>query len=173
MSDAPFEGWLGVLAAWPDVCVSETNVDLARSGWEAALRRDLDANFRVVGSPGQVARGRPHRSWRVPQARSGTAVHMRGASAPAAPGLGGCARRRRPGRGYSEATSWREREPALLASLASFRDGKVVEMVHYEDRDDALVVAGSGNWRQTGARGSTAPHNAHATAHPRPRQYAG
>jgi ketosteroid isomerase-like protein len=33
-------------------------------------------------------------------------------------------------------------EPELVANLTSFRDGKVVEMVHYEDPDEALAAAG-------------------------------
>ena len=32
---------------------------------------------------------------------------------------------------------------ALVANLATFRDGKVVEMVHYPSPDDALAAAGA------------------------------
>jgi ketosteroid isomerase-like protein len=35
-------------------------------------------------------------------------------------------------------------EPAaLIANLSTFRDGKVIEMVHYPDPDDALAAARS------------------------------
>ena len=33
-------------------------------------------------------------------------------------------------------------EPELVANLTTFRDGKVVEMVHYPNPDDARVAAG-------------------------------
>lgn len=33
-------------------------------------------------------------------------------------------------------------EPELVANLTTFRNGKVVEMVHYEDPDDARRAAG-------------------------------
>jgi hypothetical protein len=33
-------------------------------------------------------------------------------------------------------------EPELVANLTTFRDGKVVEMVHYENPDDARAAAG-------------------------------
>ena len=32
-------------------------------------------------------------------------------------------------------------EPRLAANLTTFRDGRVVEMVHYADPDDALAAA--------------------------------
>jgi ketosteroid isomerase-like protein len=35
-----------------------------------------------------------------------------------------------------------EGEPELVANLTTFRDGKVVEMVHYANPDDALAAAG-------------------------------
>lgn len=33
-------------------------------------------------------------------------------------------------------------EPELVANLTTFRDGKVVEMVHFSNPDDALAAAG-------------------------------
>ncbi len=33
-------------------------------------------------------------------------------------------------------------EPELVANLTTFRDGKVIEMVHYPDPDDARAAAG-------------------------------
>ena len=33
-------------------------------------------------------------------------------------------------------------EPELIANLTTFRDGKVIEMVHYPDPQDALAAAG-------------------------------
>ncbi|HTP18805.1 MAG TPA: nuclear transport factor 2 family protein [Solirubrobacteraceae bacterium] len=34
-------------------------------------------------------------------------------------------------------------EPELVANLTTFRDGKVIEMVHYPNPDDALAAAGA------------------------------
>ncbi|MGH9920396.1 MAG: hypothetical protein ACRD6W_16200 [Nitrososphaerales archaeon] len=34
------------------------------------------------------------------------------------------------------------RQPSLVANLTTFRDGKVVEMVHYDDPEEAMVAAG-------------------------------
>ena len=33
-------------------------------------------------------------------------------------------------------------EPELVANLTTFRDGKVIEMVHYPNPDDARAAAG-------------------------------
>ena len=33
-------------------------------------------------------------------------------------------------------------EPELVANLTTFRDGKVIEMVHYANPDDARAAAG-------------------------------
>jgi hypothetical protein len=76
--------------------VSETNVELARRGYEAALRGDL---VEVIDAGDQVV------------------VIMR----PIAAGDG----------------------PAdLSANVTTFRAGKVIEMVHYPNPEDALAAAG-------------------------------
>jgi hypothetical protein len=33
-------------------------------------------------------------------------------------------------------------EPELVANLTTFRDGKVIEMIHYPNPDDARAAAG-------------------------------
>ena len=51
-------------------------------------------------------------------------------------------RRRRQGRRDHAAAPARTSEPELVANLTTFRDGKVIEMVHYPNPDDALAAAG-------------------------------
>lgn len=131
-----------MLAACQNVCVSETNAELARRGWEAALRGDLDAISGFLDpevkwhggdptAPGAcrnrdqalqfMQRAREHRP--LPEL-----VEVRNAGDKVVVIL-----RRLAGENA---------EPSLVANLTSFRDGKVVEMVHYEDAYDALTAAG-------------------------------
>lgn len=133
-----------MLAAWQDACMSETNVELARRGWEAALRGDLDAISGFLDpqvkwhggdptGPG-ACRNRDEALQFMRQARAHRPlpelVDVRDAGDQVVVIL-----RRLAGENG---------EPALVANLTSFRDGKVVEMVHYEDPDDALAAAGLG-----------------------------
>jgi ketosteroid isomerase-like protein len=123
--------------------MAETNVELARRGYEAALRGDLDTLSQMLA---------PDVRW-----------HGGDPSA-----LGACHNRRqalefmrnalRRGRTVGELVDVRgagdkvvvimrqaagEREPPHLhANVTTFRDGKAVEMVHYADATEALAAAG-------------------------------
>lgn len=121
--------------------MSENNVELARRGYEAALRGDLEV-IRQLLDPGVAWHG----------------------GDPAAPGS--ChnrdealafMRKARSRRGIGELVDVIDAgdrvvvimrplsvdgEPVTLsANLTTFRDGKVIEMVHYPNPDDALAAA--------------------------------
>jgi ketosteroid isomerase-like protein len=125
--------------------VAETNVEMARRGFEAALRGDLQAISEILdpdvkwhggdlAAPGachnrsealafmrqsKVIRGRRFELIDLVGAGDKVVVIMR------APTTAG------------------EPEPAPGANLATFRDGKVVEIVHYPVANDALAAAGA------------------------------
>lgn len=118
-----------------------TNAELARSGWEAALRGDfhvvaemLDPQVKWHGGdpagPGSC-QNRDQALAFMSRARQGQPlaelVDVRDAGDKVVLIL-----RRRS----------RDGQPEVVANLTSFRDGKVVEMVHYEDPSDALAAAG-------------------------------
>jgi ketosteroid isomerase-like protein len=121
----------------------ETNADLARRGFEAALRGDIDFIASLLdpevkwhgGDPSaagacrnrdqalsfmrrsEVIRGGRFQLVDVVAAGDRVVVIMR-------PPAGG------------------GNPPVDVANVATFRDGKVVEMVHYPNADDALDAAG-------------------------------
>jgi ketosteroid isomerase-like protein len=125
--------------------VAETNAEIARRGFEAALRGDLDAIAEILDpavrwhggdptAPGAchnrrdalafmrqsaVTRGGQFELVEVVEAGDRVVVVMRG---PATAG---------------------EPLPAPVANVTTFRDGKVVEIVHYPDADEALAAAGA------------------------------
>jgi ketosteroid isomerase-like protein len=121
--------------------MTESNVELARRGWEAALRGDLDTVRDMLdpdvkwhgGDPSAVgscqnrdqalqfmrlARGRNPRAELVDFVDAGEKVVV--------------ITRGRAGDGPAE----------QVANLTTFRDGKAVEMVHYPNVEDALAAAG-------------------------------
>lgn len=123
-------------------CVAETNIELARRGYEAALHGDLDAIRALLDADVRWHGGDP--------------------SAP-----GDCHNRDQALEFMREARRGRDlgelvdvvgagdkvvvimRPPAdesgrgePSANFTTFRDGKVVEMVHYPDPEDALAAAG-------------------------------
>ena len=122
--------------------MTESNVELARRGWEAALRGDLDTVREMLdpevkwhgGDPTaqgschnrdqalefmRQARGRNPRAELVDVIDAGDRVVLitRGPDAADGPA-----------------------QPS--ANLTTFRDGKAVEMVHYPNVQDALAAAG-------------------------------
>jgi ketosteroid isomerase-like protein len=123
--------------------MSESNVELARRGYEAALRGDLDVIGELLdpdvmwhgGDP--TAEGSCHNReealefLRQARARGGVGELVdvidagdRVVVIMQPPSVAG--------------------EPAALsANLTTFRDGKVIEMVHYPEPDDALAAARS------------------------------
>ena len=125
--------------------MAETNAQIARRGFQAALRGDLDAIAEILdpevrwhgGDPmatsachnrrdalafmrqSAVIRGGRFELVDVVEAGDRVVVVMRG---PAAAG---------------------EPVPAPVANVAAFRNGKVVEIVHYPDADQALAAPGT------------------------------
>jgi ketosteroid isomerase-like protein len=122
--------------------MAKTNVELARRGFEAALRGDFDVIAEVLDAD----------------------VRWHGGD-PSAPGA--CHNREQALRFMRQARSQRrvgelvavlgradkvvvimrpsseDGEPAALsANLTTFRDGKVIEMVHYPNPEDARAAAG-------------------------------
>ena len=121
--------------------MSETNAELARRGWEAALRGDLDA---VAGflDPDVKWHGGDPTGPGACRDRDQALNYMRHAlEHRALPELVDVrdagdkvvlVLRRPPGE---------DAEPSLVANLTTFRDGKVIEMVHFDDLEDALAAA--------------------------------
>jgi ketosteroid isomerase-like protein len=124
------------------VAVTETNAELARRGFEAALRGDLDAIREFLDPEVQWHGGDPS----APGAchnREQALEFMRQARS-----------RRRVGElvevvdaGDKVVVIMRPpsdegEQAALSANLTTFRDGKVIEMVHYPSPEDALAAAG-------------------------------
>jgi ketosteroid isomerase-like protein len=120
----------------------ETNVELARRGYEAALRGDLDAISEFLDVDVKWHGGDPS----APGAchnREQALEFMRQARG-----------RRRVGElvdvvdaGDKVVVIMRppseDGEPAALsANLTTFRDGRAIEMVHYPNPEDALAAAG-------------------------------
>ncbi|MDX6605176.1 MAG: uncharacterized protein QOF23_1685 [Solirubrobacterales bacterium] len=122
--------------------MAETNVEIARRGYEAALRGDLSALREFLD---------PDVKWHGGDLSAPGACHNREQALE----FMRQARRRRGigelvdivGAGDKVVVIMRpapERgEPAALsANLTTMRDGKAVEMVHYPDPADALTAAG-------------------------------
>ena len=122
--------------------MTESNVDLARRGFDAALRGDLDAIRELLDPHVKWHGGDPTASGSC-QNRDQALAFMRqsdvatgrfelvdvvGAGDKVVVILRATPRGQEPGR--------------PVANLTTFRDGKVVEMVHYPDPDDALAAAG-------------------------------
>jgi ketosteroid isomerase-like protein len=125
--------------------MSETNVETARRGFEAALRGDLDAIAELLDPDVKWHGGDPTAAGSC-QNRDQALAFMRQAEAIRGAGFElvdvvGAGDKvvviiRPPSDGDSPA--------APVANLTTFRDGKVVEMVHYPSPDDALAAAAAG-----------------------------
>lgn len=121
--------------------MAETNVEMARRGYEAALRGDLDVIRDLLD---------PDVTWYGGDKSAPGACHNRREAlrfmhrALARGGVGELV-------GVVDAgdkvvviiqpLSEGSEPAALVANLTTFRDGKVVEMVHYPNTDDALTAA--------------------------------
>jgi ketosteroid isomerase-like protein len=122
--------------------MSEANVELARRGYEAALRGDLDAIREFLDADVKWHGGDPSAPGAC-QNRDQALEFMRQAR-----------RRRRVGElvdvidaGDKVVVIMRPpsedgEQAALSANLTTFRDGKAIEMVHYPNPEDALSAAG-------------------------------
>lgn len=121
--------------------MSETNVELARRGYEAALRGDTEA-LRQLLDPAVKWHGGDPSDPEACQNRVQAIEFMRAAG-------------RRPRGELVEVIDAGDRvvlimqvatdqpePPVRVANVATFRDGKVIEMVHYPDASDALAAAG-------------------------------
>ena len=122
--------------------MSESNVELARRGYEAALRGDLDALGRLLDPAVRWHGGDPHAPGACKN-KEEALQFMRKAWLRQGPGelvdLVGAGEKvvviMRP-------RSDRQGPAALSANITTFRGGKVVEMVHYPDPQEALRAAG-------------------------------
>jgi ketosteroid isomerase-like protein len=121
--------------------MTESNVELARRGYDAVMRGDLDALREILdpdvkwhgGYPADGCQDRVQtlafmrKNWMRRGAPPGEVVELLGAGDKVVVII-----RRTSGDG----------EPELVANLTTFRDGKVIEMVHYPNPDDARAAAG-------------------------------
>jgi ketosteroid isomerase-like protein len=121
--------------------MTENNVELVRRGWEAAVRGDLDAIRDLLDPNVKWHGGDPSSSYACHNREEALAFMVR-------------VDRRTPrelvdvvGAGDKVVIVTRragsEAEPEQLgANLTIFRAGRVVEMVHYPNPQDALAAAG-------------------------------
>jgi ketosteroid isomerase-like protein len=124
--------------------VAETNVELARRGFEAALRGDLDAIAELLD---------PDVQWHGGDPSARGACHSRG-EAIAFMRQSDVIRGGRfelvdvVGAGDKVVVvirppSTADQPAAPVANVTTFREGKVVEMVHYANAADALAAVGA------------------------------
>lgn len=118
-----------------------SNVELARRGWEAAQRGDLDAMAELLD---------PEVRWHGGDPSDPASCHNRTEALE----FIRQAQRRGPvgelvdvlGAGEKVVVITRrvseEGDPVESANLTTFRDGKAIEMVHYANPDDARAAAG-------------------------------
>ncbi|HTX11319.1 MAG TPA: nuclear transport factor 2 family protein [Solirubrobacteraceae bacterium] len=121
--------------------MTESNVELARRGYEAVMRGDVDAIGEILdpdvkwhaGDPASGCQNRKQtvgwmrKNWMRRGGPPGELVELIDAGDKVVVIM------RRMVQGE---------EPELVANLTTFRDGKVVEMVHYPNPDDARAAAG-------------------------------
>jgi ketosteroid isomerase-like protein len=123
--------------------MSETNAELARRGYEAALRGDFEVLAALLD---------PEVKWHGGDPAAPGACHNRAEALE----FMRRARERRPlgelvdviGAGDRVVVIMRPPSeegapPTLTANLTTFRNGKVIEMVHYPNAEDALAAAGA------------------------------
>jgi ketosteroid isomerase-like protein len=122
--------------------MSQSNVDIARRGFEAVMRGDLDAIGELLD---------PHVKWHGGDPSAEGACRNR----EEALAFMHRARSRNPTGELVDVidagdrvvvvirpASQRGEQAELQANLTTFRDGKVIEMVSYETPEDALTAAG-------------------------------
>jgi ketosteroid isomerase-like protein len=115
----------------------ESNVELVRRGWEAAPKGDLETIGELVQwHGGEPSEGSCHNRTEA-LAFMRQRRFMRSGPPELVDGLGAGDKVVLITRGTGE-----DGEPELSANLTTFRDGKVIEMVHYADPDDARAAAG-------------------------------
>jgi ketosteroid isomerase-like protein len=123
--------------------MSEANVELARQGYEAALRGDLETIAGMLAADVSWHGGDPSASAAC-RNRSEVLDVMRRAGGRA--GIGELVDVVDAGEKVvvimRPRTSEGGEQAGLIANLTTFRDGLVVEMVHYPNPEDALAAAG-------------------------------
>ncbi len=123
--------------------MSESNVELARRGFEAAAAGDFDLVATLLDDDVKWHGGDPSAAGAC-RNRAQALQFMRAARRHGRLGdlvdVVGEADRVVVIMKPSSAPSGKP--PALVANLTTFRDGKVVEMVHYSDPEDAFAAAG-------------------------------
>jgi ketosteroid isomerase-like protein len=133
---------LGALASCDNGGMAETNVELARRGYEAAVRGDLDALREFLD---------PQVKWHGGDPSAPSACHNRDQAlevirrASSRQGLGELVDVLDAGEKVvviMRPPSEDGRQAALIANLTTFRDGKAIEMVHHRSAEDALAAAG-------------------------------
>jgi ketosteroid isomerase-like protein len=121
--------------------MTETNVELARRGFEAALQGDLDAIGELLHPEVKWHAGDPSAEFACHNRAEALEFMRAGRFRNSSPELVDVVgvddkvvviTRRSPA---GEA-------PVLGANLTTFRDGKAIEMVHYPNAEDALAAAG-------------------------------
>jgi len=123
--------------------VAETNVESARLGFEAALRGDLDAigelldpNVKWHGGDPSAPGACRNRDEALAFMRHSKVIRGGRFELVDVVGVGDrVAVIMRP-------PSERDEPAPLVANLTTFRDGRVVEIVHYPNADDALAAVG-------------------------------
>ena len=128
----------------------ETNVELARRGFEAALRGDLDAIAELLDPQVKWHGGDPlapgacrNRDQALAFMRQAEAIRSGGVELVDVVAAG------------DDQVVVVMRPPSSegappVANLTTFRNGKVVEIVHYPNADDALADAAGGTRTPTG-----------------------
>ncbi len=127
--------------SWRDnACMSESNVELARRGFEAVMQGDIDAIADLLDPQVKWHGGDPAAKAACQDREQALAfmrrAHLRNPGGELVDVVDAGDRVvlvMRPGRGDGT---------VLRANVTTFRDGKVVEMVAYESPADALAAAG-------------------------------
>jgi ketosteroid isomerase-like protein len=117
----------------------ESNVELARRGYEAAVRGDLDPIAELLDPEVKWHGGDPSNPAACHN-RSEALAFMRAASARR--GIGDLVDIVDAGDRVVVIMQPRDRSADRVANLTTFRNGRVIEMVHFPNPDDALAAAG-------------------------------
>jgi len=123
--------------------MSESNVELVRRGYEAVMRGDLDALSEILDPDVKWHAGDPSAEYACHNRQQAVAFMRQNWIRRGAP----------PGEVVDMidagdkvvliiSRTGDDGEPELVANLTTFRDGKVIEMVHYPNPDDARAAAG-------------------------------
>jgi ketosteroid isomerase-like protein len=122
--------------------VTDSNVELARRGWEGAQRGDLEAITELLDPDVKWHAGDPTAEGSCQNRAQALEWIRRVTLRRALPKLVDVV-----GAGDKVAVVMarpsEEGGTELVANLTTFRDGKVIEMVHYPDANDALAAVGA------------------------------